>query len=253
MHWKDMGRRLLPPILLPGVLRALGYRTRPLPPVHIDDVVARMQSIIPGWIRHGNLEAFAYCLARLPSNDPIMEIGSFAGLSLNYIILLLRGAHRPNPVFSIDPWEFGQGLIEGSEISYDAYNAHIRETFRRNMMLFSGDRLPHHFELTSDAFFMAWAARERQTDFFGNAVQLGGPIAFAYIDGSHTYEQSLKDFQNVDRYLVPGGFIVFDDSEDYFDWGSSRTAREAAALPRYEVVAKNPNYCLRKAGDLRSS
>jgi Methyltransferase domain/Domain of unknown function (DUF4159) len=87
---------------------------------------------------------------------------------------------------------------------------------------------------------------EKRIDFFGNAVKLGGPIAFAYIDGSHTYEQSTKDFQNVDRYLEPGGFIVFDDSEDYHNWGSTRTAQEAAMLARYEVVAKNPNYCLRK-------
>jgi Methyltransferase domain len=114
------------------------------------------------------------------------------------------------------------------------------------MTLFSGDRLPHHIELSSDAFFAAWAGIEKRIDFFGNAVQLGGPIAFAYIDGSHTYEQSTKDFQNVDRHLEPGGFIVFDDSEDYYNWGSTRNAQEAAMLATYEVVAKNLNYCLRK-------
>ena len=78
-------------------------------------------------------------------------------------------------------------------------------------------------------------------------MQLGGPFAFAYIDGAHTYEQSTKDFQNVDRYLELGGFIVFDDSaDDGPHVGSTRTAQEAAMLTRYEVVAKNPNYCLRK-------
>jgi Methyltransferase domain len=248
MAWQDVGRGLLPPILLPVLLRALGYRTRPLPPVVIDYLMACMQNVTPGWIREGNLEAFAYCLARLPSDAPIIEIGSFAGLSLNYLILLLRRADRQNPVFSVDPWKFGHGTapLKGSDISYDAYSAHIREIFRRNITLFSGDRLPHHIELSSDAFFAAWAGSEKRIDFFGNAVQLGGPIAFAYIDGSHTYEQSTKDFQNVDRYLEPGGFIVFDDSEDYHNWGSTRTAQEAAMLERYEVVAKNPNYCLRK-------
>ena len=36
--------------------------------------------------------------------------------------------------------------------------------------------------------------------------------SIAYIDGAHTYEQSMRDFQNVSRHLIGGGFIVFDDS-----------------------------------------
>jgi hypothetical protein len=249
MGWQEVGRALLPPKLVRVLSRVLGYHTRPLPPVVGDDFMTWMQSIIPGWLRQGNLEAFAYCLARLPSDAPIIEIGSWAGLSLNHLILLLRRAGRQNPVFSVDEWKFGpagHGLIKRSHISYDAYRAHVMETFRRNVTLFSGDRLPHHIELSSDAFFAAWAGSEQRVDFFGNAVQLGGPIAFAYIDGRHTYEQSTKDFQNVDGYLEPGGFIIFDDSEDFGHLGSTRTAQEAAMLARYEVVAKNPNYCLRK-------
>jgi len=120
------------------------------------------------------------------------------------------------------------------------------ETFRRNVTLFSGDRLPHHIELNSDAFFAAWAGSEQKVEFFGNAVQLGGPIAFAYIDGEHTYEQSTKDLQNVDCYLDQGGFIIFDDSADYGSRGSTLTAQEAAMSAGYEVVAKNRHYCLRK-------
>jgi hypothetical protein len=69
---------------------------------------------------------------------------------------------------------------------------------------------------------------------------------FAHIDGTHNYEQSMRDFLNVDRHLEQGGFIVFDDSADGSQWESNRTAREAAALPLYELIAKNPNYCLRK-------
>jgi Methyltransferase domain len=67
---------------------------------------------------------------------------------------------------------------------------------------------------------------EKRIDFFGNAVQLGGPIAFAYIDGSHTYEQSTKDFQNVDRYLEPGGFIG--DAPDFVEVGEAGIAMDDA-------------------------
>jgi hypothetical protein len=64
----------------------------------------------------------------------------------------------------------------------------VKSILRSRVMLFDRDRLPHHIELNSDRFFAAWDCRETITDFFGRQVSLGGPIAFAYIDGAHTYE-----------------------------------------------------------------
>lgn len=223
-------------------------------PVIKDDHMSWMASINPGMLRFENLALFAYCIENLASEAPIIEIGSFAGLSLNHLILFLRRAARTNQVFSVDEWNFEgyqPGGLIGGVVSFEAYRAHVIETFRRNVTLFSGDRLPHHIELNSDAFFVAWGSREERTDYFGNSAHLGGPISFAYIDGDHTYAQSKKDFENVDRYLEPGGFIVFDDSADGSGWGSNRTAQEAATSLRYEVVAKNPNYCLRKRAAVR--
>jgi hypothetical protein len=102
LSWQSVGRDLLPPILARVLARVrsrvLGYSTRPLPPVVSDDLTIWMRFITPGWLQQGNLEAFAYCLARLPSDAPIIEIGSFAGLSLNHLIFLLRRANRQNPV-----------------------------------------------------------------------------------------------------------------------------------------------------------
>ena len=48
--------------------------------------------------------------------------------------------------------------------------------------------------------------------FFGCSAKLGEPIALAYIVGDRGYEQSLKDFENVNRYLQVGGFVILDDS-----------------------------------------
>jgi len=78
--------------------------------------------------------------------------------------------------------------------------------------MFSGNDLPHTIELLSDPFFAAWDRRDARIDVFGRTTRLGGPIAFCYIDGDHAYAQSRRDFENVDRHLVPGGFILFDDS-----------------------------------------
>ena len=71
-------------------------------------------------------------------------------------------------------------------------------------------------------------------------------ISFAYIDGNHQYEFAKRDFENVDKILISGGFILFDDSADYTNWGSKKVAQEAAKSGKYEVVRKNPHYFLRK-------
>ena len=251
-NMKGLARSLCPPLIWNFARRHFGSGRYSLPPSQIacdDDFTAWMSFIVPGMLDRGNIELFSHCFAHLPSNAPIIEIGSFAGRSLNYIIHLLRKTGRTNEVFSVDHWGF-EGARPGDKIGgivpFDAYREQVIETFRRNAMLFSGDRLPHHIELNSNAFFDAWQAKQTRVDFFGTTVQLGGPIAFAYIDGEHTYSQSKKDFENVDRFLEPGGFIVFDDSADGSKWESNRTAREATDLPRYELLAKNPNYCLRK-------
>jgi hypothetical protein len=215
-----------------------------------DELLSWMRLINPGMLWAENVDLITYCIAHLPSEVAVLEIGSFAGLSLNHIIHFLRKAGRSNAVFSVDEWKFegfrpGQ-MIDGSEVAFDDYRSHVIDTFRRNVTLFSSDRLPHHIELGSDAFFSAWRAAENRIDWFGNRVQLGGPISFAYIDGDHSYEQSKRDFENVDRFLEIGGFIIFDDSADSGDFGCKRTAREVAIGGRYELVDKSPNYCLRK-------
>jgi len=224
------------------------FRRKMLPP---DDTRAWMSFVNPGMLDPGNVYLFDYCIRHLPSNAPIVEIGSFCGLSLNHISYFLRKYGCPNLLFSSDAWEFegftrGAEFLDGTELGAIPYQQHVIETFRTNVSFFSGDRLPYHIRLASDAFFQSWEECEEVTDFFGRTIKLGGAISLAYIDGDHSYEQSRRDFVNVDRHLQVGGFVIFDDSADWTDWGSHRAAREVALLPNYEIVHRAPNYCLRK-------
>lgn len=62
--------------------------------------------------------------------------------------------------------------------------------------------LQHHFfQMTSDEFFNKHAPR-----IFNNET-----LDIAFIDGLHTYEQSLRDFQNCLKYLSPKGIVVLHD------------------------------------------
>jgi len=58
----------------------------------------------------------------------------------------------------------------------------------------------HYFEQTSDGFFESEGALLKRK-----------PLDIAFIDGLHTYEQSLKDVINTLKFLKDGGVIVVHD------------------------------------------
>jgi hypothetical protein len=233
------------------IRRAWSYKNRKRLPR--DEYVDWIRMVNSGMLHEGNLYLFNYCVTNLPSNAPIIEIGSFAGLSSNILSHYLRRANKPNSLISIDPWEF-EGMnsgatLPGSNVTFRECRETVIEHFRRNVSLFSADHMPRHVSVTSDEFFELWEKNASITDFFGKETRLGGPISTAYIDGDHTYEQSFKDFRNVDRFLEVGGYIIFDDSADWSDWGSRKAAQEAARWPSYRLVVYNPNYCIQKVSN----
>lgn len=199
-----------------------------------------------GMLNRGNLYCFNHALVHLPTDDPVVEIGSFAGLSTNLLTHYLRKHDRHNKLITCDRWVF-EGADPGaalgdSTIPHDQYREFVRETFLRNVRFFARGRLPFAVEMLSDELFDAWRAGCEVTDLFGRKFKLGGPISFCYIDGNHSYECARRDFENTDRFLVPGGFILFDDSADGSPWEVCRVIAEIKTAGAYEVVARNPNY-----------
>jgi hypothetical protein len=57
------------------------------------------------------------------------------------------------------------------------------------------------YELTSDEFFERYDLSEL----------LGGPVALAFIDGLHLFEQVLRDFVNLERHSAAGTVILLHD------------------------------------------
>jgi hypothetical protein len=101
-------------------------------------------------------------------------------------------------------------------------------------------------EATSDRFFALWAAGADAEDVFGRTARLGGAISFAYVDGAHTYEAARSDFANVDRHLVPGGYLLLDDTADGGPFESRRVIGDVTRHGSYELVFKTPHYFFRK-------
>lgn len=247
--------RLAPRSLAPRALRKLAAlldRGKPEAPVldisnwHVNWLLYA----IPGWQNRGNLYCFDHAIGHLPSEAPVVEIGSFCGLSTNLMSYYKRKHGARNPLITCDRWEFedvpADAEIEGLPVSLAEYREFIKQTYIRNIQTFSRDDLPFTIEMLSDEFFPAWRAGAEARDVMDRPLRLGGPVSFCFIDGNHNYDYAKRDFEHVDEFLERGGFILFDDSADGSGWGVCDVVKEVQAAGRYELVAKNPNYLFRK-------
>jgi hypothetical protein len=204
-----------------------------------------------GMLDRGNLFCLDHAIRNLPSDAPVVEIGSFCGLSTNVMTHYLSKAGRSNALLTCEPWTF-EGATQAdaplgkSSIRHSEYRAFVRDAYLRNISFFSRARLPYTVECDSDRFFEGWRRGDSVRDVLGRDVKLGGPISLAYIDGNHTYECARRDFENCHAHIERGGFILFDDSADGSGWEVCRVVREAVKDGMYEVALRNPNYLLKK-------
>ncbi len=216
-----------------------------------DQYVAWLRLANAGMLHRGNLYCIDYAIRHLPSEAPILEIGSFCGLSTNLITYYKTLQQAPNRLITWDRWEF-EGAEEGAVggqpwLHHRDYRAFVRESYIRSVRTFSRHDLPSTVELTSDEFFEAWRQRRHVADLFGRPLQLGGPLSFCYIDGDHSEECVRRDFSHCDAFLERGGLLFFDDSAIGSRFpGVQRVIREIRRTGRYEVVAQNPHVLLRK-------
>jgi hypothetical protein len=203
-----------------------------------------------GMLHKGNVYAMNFVFENLPSNKPILEIGSFCGLSTNAMSYLLQKNGRDNKIFTCDKWLFeGADKVKNvgeSQISHQQYREFVKSSFIKNVEFFSSDNKPYTIESTSDEFFELWQQNKTTNDVFGRTIQLGGSISFGYIDGNHTYEFTKRDFENLDKYLESGGYVLFDDSSDRDTFGLTKLMKEIINDQHYKLVMKNPNYLFQK-------
>ncbi|WP_346016674.1 class I SAM-dependent methyltransferase [Chroococcidiopsis sp. CCMEE 29] len=195
-------------------------------------------------------------MSHLPSKAPILEIGSFCGLSTNVITYLKKKHGLANKLICSDAWRFFEGAEKGGSlgghpyIQLHEYEEFVKLNFIKNISFFSGYDLPFPVEMFSDKFFANWEVNADVSDIFNRKIKLGGSISFAYIDGNHSYEFALRDFKNVDKYLELGGFILFDDSSDGSGWEVCEVVAEVNRSERYQLIKKNPNYLFKKVKNI---
>lgn len=204
-----------------------------------------------GMLHKGNLFCMDYAIKNLPTTNPIIEIGSFCGLSTNVISYLLRHYNLSNKFFNCDKWVFegtetGGIIPQSIDVSFEDYNDFVKASYIRNINFFSNSNKPFTIEEYSDDFFSLWEQNILVKDIFNRNVKLGGNISFCYIDGNHSYDYVKRDFENTDRFLDIGGFILFDDSDDTNPFGLLKLMKEVKRMKNYRLIIKNPNYLFQK-------
>lgn len=223
-----------------------------------DDFILRLRcSVIgEGMLHPGNIYLMDQAMRQMPEGGCVLEIGSYGGLSANLLTYLLGKHGRSAKLFCCDAWVY-EGFHDrkgGTTMWMDGrtdvlrtdYMAHIKDSFIKSARLLSGQRLPSAIHLDSDAFFNYWKMGNTIQDVFGRETTLGGPISFAYIDGNHAYDFARRDMENTAQFLLPGGFILLDDSAKGQQFGSAKLAKEWSNHPDFEVVSANPHYLFQK-------
>jgi Methyltransferase domain len=223
-----------------------------------DDFMARLPSTVvgEGMLSEGNKYLFDLALRQLPAEGSLLEIGSFGGMSMNLVLHLMERHGVNRPVYSCDPWSYlgyhdrcppFPDHIDGKPgVSRVEYMEYILESYKRALRLLHPSRLPFSIRTRSDEFFVQWRSRQTAVDVFGREAKLGGPLAFVYIDGDHSLEVSRRDLENAMEFLVPGGFLLFDDSAAGTSFGSAALMKEVLQRNDLEKVLANPNYLFRK-------
>jgi predicted O-methyltransferase YrrM len=73
----------------------------------------------------------------------------------------------------------------------------------------------------------------------------------AFIDGDHGYDEVCEDITTVERFLVPGGWICFDDAFSSYEGVNRAIEDRIINNPRYELAQQMTRKCFvarRKAG-----
>ncbi len=202
-----------------------------------------------GMVEKGNHYLMDYAILHHPSAVPILEIGTFCGLSTNVITHFKRKHGIGNPLITSDKWEFenvnGRPFIADSPILFSEYKKFVKDSYIQNIQMISTDDMPFTFELTANEFFEDWKNGENCTDVLGRTHNLGGPISFCYIDGNHTYDYAKQYFLHADTYLEDGGLIIFDDST-LTEFSLHKLVPEIMAMSRYRLIAQNPYHLFQK-------
>lgn len=164
---------------------------------HFGPVAALFHEIrtIPGWFTYDDAAHFSLILSMqsgLGIPGDILEIGSFHGRST---ALLARYLADGETLMVCDPFDSGEVYVA---------NPPSEKQLRRNVGLINPDMNERSLQV------MPMFSSEL-------AIPEGQEFRFVHVDGSHVYQDVLKDLRLVSKFTCRGGVIAIDDY-NHPDW-----------------------------------
>lgn len=218
----------------------------------IDEQIRDLVSDIPGWTPEDQLFAI-FMLASTTSHldGEIWEIGAWCGRSTTVLALAARQS-RPTMVRSIDlfpdrsDWfrntdgTFSFKVVLNGKTYYSYRDQTVwAEPFEKevdSMYQQHGDCLQKIFtRIIGEKGFSDLVSAFRGTPQ-DMARDYSGSIRFAFVDGDHGYEAVCNDIRTVEKFLLPGGWIAFDDAFTTYE-GAVNGAAAALFLTEAVVFA----------------
>jgi len=141
-------------------------------------------------------ERLSYLGSIVPEGGSVVEIGSLRGKSSCFIAAGIKHSKNDVNLHCVDLWTLGgptQQKNHGKQQIYDA--------FRRNVTHFGFDYIIHQHMMGSVDFAKQWGGENDRVDF-------------VFIDGGHTYEACLADYEAWKGFIKPGGWLAFHDYQD---------------------------------------
>jgi len=203
---------------------------------------------VPGWTPIDQLYSL-FNLVYLTSDleGDILEIGSWCGRSSAVLGLAARLCGRTN-LICIDlfpekkDWKQNQDGSYSLSVTIDekTYGGYEDQTVWKEP--FEKDIAPIYERCNSvyDIFTKTIATNnliDLVKAYRGDSTIIRNlarhKFKLAFIDGDHSYDAVCKDIKNVERYLVEGGWICFDDAFSHYQGVNQAIT---------DLVIKNPDY-----------
>lgn len=219
----------------------------------IDQTIADLVQSVPGWSPPDQLQALfhlTYFASALQGD--IVEIGSWCGRSALVFGLATRLANDATCVHCIDLFPEKDDWLQNEDGSYSfsvVINDRIHQAYHQQTVWeapFESDIAPVYDRNSSilDIFKQNIATHQLEDKIkpfrgdSGKFVQEIDPdfqCKLAFVDGHHSYEAVCADIQNLEPFLVPGGWFCFDDAFSSYDGVNKAIETCILANPNYDL------------------
>jgi len=216
--------------------------------IPIANVIDKAVQEIPGWSPHDQLLALfmlAFSSANIPGD--ILELGSWCGRSAVPLGLAAKLSGR-GKVYCVDLFPEKNDWFQNEDGTYSFavtihgknVSAYEEQTVWAEPFLRDIAPIYEQFSGTLDAFNHAIRANglmnyviayRADLEIFSQTISHDLALRLAFIDGDHSYKAVVKDIEIVERFLVPGGWICFDDAFSTYE-GVKKAIQE-------RIISKN--------------